>query len=74
MFSGTSFSELTENVLALDSHHMLSLCTDARERAPSGASSHMFASDPIKAQDGGLAVAVLGELRGLYAAWSRSGR
>ena len=33
----------------------------------------MFVSDPLAAQNGGLAVAVLGEVRGLYLAWQRHG-
>lgn len=46
---------------------------DCRETAPMGANENMFIDDPIKAQDGGLAIAVLGEVRGLYEAYKRHG-
>lgn len=49
------------------------LFVDAREVAPSGAHPHMFVDDPLAAQNGGPAVAVLGELRGLYHAWEHHG-
>lgn len=44
---------------------------DAREVAPSAATSHMFENQPMAAQDGGLAIAVLGEIRGLYLAYQK---
>ncbi|GAQ91012.1 gamma-glutamyltranspeptidase [Klebsormidium nitens] len=47
---------------------------DMREEAPSRASQDMYKGDPQKAVDGGLAVAVPGELAGLYLAWQRHGR
>lgn len=46
---------------------------DSREIAPGAATSDMFVSDPLKAQNGGLAVAVLAEVKGLYLAWQRYG-
>jgi gamma-glutamyltranspeptidase/glutathione hydrolase/leukotriene-C4 hydrolase len=46
---------------------------DSREIAPGAATSHMFESDPLKAQNGGMAVAVLAEVKGLYLAWQRHG-
>ncbi len=46
---------------------------DSRERAPAAAYPDMFAADPMKAQLGGLAVAVLAEVKGLHLAWSRYG-
>jgi gamma-glutamyltranspeptidase len=46
---------------------------DARETAPMFASEDMFVSDPIKAQDGGLAIATLGELKGLELAYREMG-
>lgn len=46
---------------------------DARECAPTNSSSHMFESDPLAAQNGGLAIAVPGEIRGLYLAWKDYG-
>lgn len=46
---------------------------DSRETAPSRATNNMFAANPMLSQDGGLAIAVLGELRGLYQAWRYHG-
>jgi gamma-glutamyltranspeptidase/glutathione hydrolase/leukotriene-C4 hydrolase len=46
---------------------------DSREFAPAGATNSMFESDPIKAQNGGLAIAVIAELKGLYSAHERHG-
>ncbi len=46
---------------------------DSRERAPAAATETMFVGDPMKAQVGGLAVAVLAEVRGLHLAWTRYG-
>lgn len=45
-----------------------------REEAPSGAFQDMFKGAQSKAVDGALAVAVPGELAGLYLAWKRHGR
>ncbi|RYH17441.1 hypothetical protein EON65_28595 [archaeon] len=44
---------------------------DAREVAPAQASPNMFVSNPMLAQDGGLAVATLGEVKGLEMAYDR---
>lgn len=44
---------------------------DARETAGAHATPDMFAADPLAAQDGGRAVAVLGELHGLHSLWQR---
>eukprot|EP01040_Poterioochromonas_malhamensis_P024772 gene24772-30732_t len=46
---------------------------DAREVAPAASTSHMFETQPMAAQDGGLAIAVLGEVKGLYLAYERYG-
>eukprot|EP00117_Sycon_ciliatum_P001211 scpid42686/ scgid6968/ Gamma-glutamyltranspeptidase 1; Gamma-glutamyltransferase 1; Glutathione hydrolase 1; Leukotriene-C4 hydrolase; Gamma-glutamyltranspeptidase 1 heavy chain; Gamma-glutamyltranspeptidase 1 light chain len=50
-----------------------SIVIDSREEAPGAADKDMFADDPQKAQKGGLAVAVPGELRGMREAWMRYG-
>eukprot|EP00058_Branchiostoma_floridae_P026467 XP_002611958.1 hypothetical protein BRAFLDRAFT_91842 [Branchiostoma floridae] len=47
---------------------------NARETAPSGASTDMFGSNNISAQFGGLAVAVPGQVRGLWEAHQRYGK
>ncbi|XP_078682135.1 glutathione hydrolase 1 proenzyme-like [Branchiostoma floridae x Branchiostoma belcheri] len=47
---------------------------NAREKAPSGASTHMFGSNNISAQFGGLAVAVPGQVRGFWEAHQRHGK
>lgn len=47
---------------------------DARETAPSGAYKDMFISDPLQAQNGAMAIAVPGELKGLYLAWKTYGK
>lgn len=44
---------------------------DAREVAPQHATPNMFVNYPLQAQDGGLAIATLGEVKGLYAAFQR---
>lgn len=44
---------------------------DSREVAPKAATQDMFNSDVLLAQDGGLAIAVPGEVRGLYLAYQR---
>lgn len=49
------------------------LAFNFRESAPEHASKHMYKDDPQKAQIGGLAVAVPGELAGLYEAFERYG-
>lgn len=46
---------------------------DSREYAPSLATPTMFEADPLAAQNGGLAVAVLGEVKGLFLAWQNHG-
>eukprot|EP01035_Chromulina_nebulosa_P020104 gene20104-26102_t len=46
---------------------------DSRETAPANATSHMFADQADKAQNGGLAIAVLAELKGLYLAYKNYG-
>ena len=47
---------------------------DSREVAPAAATSDMFVKSPIKAQDGGLAIAVFSELKGLHLAWTKHGK
>ena len=46
---------------------------DARETAPAAATENMYSGNPSASVIGGLAVAVPGELRGLYLAWQRHG-
>ena len=46
---------------------------DSREVAPAAATANMFEAEPLLAQDGGLAVAVLAEVKGLHLAWQRHG-
>lgn len=46
---------------------------DSREVAPAAAHATMFESEPLKAQNGGLAVAVLAEVKGLHLAFERYG-
>lgn len=60
-------------ILTYNSTSQTSEFIDSREIAPTGSHSAMFAANPMAAQTGGLAVAVLGEVRGLYLAWSRHG-
>uniref|UniRef100_A0ACD5VMB0 Uncharacterized protein n=1 Tax=Avena sativa TaxID=4498 RepID=A0ACD5VMB0_AVESA len=47
---------------------------DARETAPAAATPNMYEADPTTKYKGALAMGVPGELAGLHAAWSRSGR
>ena len=47
---------------------------DFRETAPSSASPQMFVDNPQSKQEGGLSVAVPGELRGLEAAHNKFGK
>ena len=46
---------------------------DSRETAPAAADANMFVGDPLKAQNGGLAVAVLAEVKGLELAYQKFG-
>lgn len=46
---------------------------DAREMAPGGASINMFEGDPRKSKSGGLAVAIPGELMGLWTLYKEHG-
>ena len=46
---------------------------DSRETAPAAADENMFVSDPMMAQHGGLAVAVLAEVKGLELAYNKFG-
>lgn len=50
-----------------------SLHFNFREMAPAGASPNMYVGHPEKAQIGGLAVGVPGELKGYYEAWKLMG-
>jgi gamma-glutamyltranspeptidase/glutathione hydrolase/leukotriene-C4 hydrolase len=47
---------------------------DSRETAPAASNPRMFDADPLLSQDGGLAVATLGELKGLYELHRHHGR
>ena len=51
---------LTHNSTTLQNNFI-----DSREYAPSASTSDMFEKDPVKAQDGGLAIAVFSELKGI---------
>jgi gamma-glutamyltranspeptidase / glutathione hydrolase / leukotriene-C4 hydrolase len=46
---------------------------DSREVAPKGSSKNMFVNNPSMSLNGGLAVAVPGELKGLHLAWRLQG-
>eukprot|EP01112_Ceratiomyxa_fruticulosa_P009395 TRINITY_DN2445_c0_g1_i1.p1 TRINITY_DN2445_c0_g1~~TRINITY_DN2445_c0_g1_i1.p1 ORF type:complete len:608 (-),score=116.12 TRINITY_DN2445_c0_g1_i1:61-1884(-) len=46
---------------------------DFREMAPSASTVNMYVSNPSLSLNGALAIAVPGELRGMYAAWSKYG-
>ena len=46
---------------------------DSREIAPARANNTMFEADPLAAQNGGLAIAVLAEVQGLHLAWKNHG-
>lgn len=50
-----------------------SVFIDSREYAPSNSHKDMFVSDPMLAQDGGLAIAIMGETKGLYEAYLNHG-
>lgn len=62
-------------ILYYDADNDTATFIDSREVAPSQATEYMFANNTnIKAsQDGGLAIAVLAELKGLYYAYERYG-
>ena len=47
---------------------------DFREMAPAGSHPDMYVKNPLKAQVGGLAVGVPGELKGYYEAWKLLGK
>mmetsp|Transcript_14617 Transcript_14617/g.22041 ORF Transcript_14617/g.22041 Transcript_14617/m.22041 type:complete len:677 (-) Transcript_14617:115-2145(-) len=49
------------------------LFIDAREIAPLSATEDMYVDDPTLSLNGGLAVAIPGELKGLYLAWQLQG-
>ena len=53
-------------ILEYDNNTQSSTFYDSRETAPSAATSSMFDNNPTLSVNGGLAVAVLGELKGLY--------
>jgi gamma-glutamyltranspeptidase len=60
-------------ILIHDSASAQNTFIDSRETAPSKATERMFESNPLAAQNGGLAIAVPGEIMGLYVAWERYG-
>lgn len=49
-------------------------CIDGREVAPLAATETMFGSNPAKAAEGPLSIAVPGELAASYAAWKAYGK
>jgi len=57
-------------ILTFNSTAQTTSFLDSRETAPASASPSMFDSNPSLSQDGGLAVATPGELRGLYQVWT----
>lgn len=57
----------------VSSHGNETLSIDAREMAPASAHKHMYDGTPLRAQVGGLAVAVPGEVAGLYELYTRHG-
>jgi gamma-glutamyltranspeptidase/glutathione hydrolase/leukotriene-C4 hydrolase len=60
-------------ILGYDANSKSSIFIDARETAPMAAHKDMFISDSMKSQDGGLAIAVLAELKGLYKGYLEHG-
>lgn len=55
------------------SNETFAISIDAREMAPSGASINMFKEDPNLSRTGGLAVAIPGELMGLWTLFNEHG-
>jgi gamma-glutamyltranspeptidase / glutathione hydrolase / leukotriene-C4 hydrolase len=60
-------------ILGYNSSAKKTVFVDARETAPSGATRDMFTSDTTASVNGGLAIAIPGELKGLYLAWQSQG-
>jgi gamma-glutamyltranspeptidase / glutathione hydrolase / leukotriene-C4 hydrolase len=60
-------------ILGYNASTQSSLFVDARETAPAGSSQNMFLGKPSASIYGGLAVAIPGELQGLYLAWQTQG-
>lgn len=60
-------------ILGYNASTRSSLFVDARETAPAGSSQNMFVGQPKASVFGGLAVAIPGELKGLYLAWQTQG-
>lgn len=60
-------------ILGYNATSKQSLFIDARETAPSGASKNMYVNNPSLSVNGGLAIAIPGELKGLYLAWQKQG-
>lgn len=60
-------------ILNYDYRLKASTFIDSRENAPSASSENMFISDPMQAQDGGLAIATIAELKGLEKAYQTLG-
>lgn len=50
-----------------------SVFIDSREVAPKAAYANMFTNNSLAAQNGGLSIAVLGEVKGLYLAFEKHG-
>jgi hypothetical protein len=60
-------------ILGYNASSQSSLFVDARETAPAASSQNMFVGQPQASIYGGLAIAIPGELKGLYLAWQTQG-
>ncbi|XP_077996025.1 glutathione hydrolase 1 proenzyme-like [Glandiceps talaboti] len=61
-------------MLIFDKESGKSLVVDAREKAPSLANQTMFENQPEKSKEGGLSIAVPGDIRGYWQAYQRYGK
>jgi gamma-glutamyltranspeptidase len=61
-------------ILYFDGNNKSGIFIDSREVAPSLSKPDMFVGKPLSSQNGGLAIAVLAELRGLHLAWKMFGK
>lgn len=60
-------------ILGYNASSYKSLFIDARETAPLNSSQNMYVGNPSLSVNGGLAIAIPGELKGLYLAWQKQG-